>query len=197
VPNVPPQPALRAALAALAERDGVGALYARLQAVDPEAARAIEPNNARRIIRALEVHEVSGRPFSAQQLRQPPPDRILTLQLTLPRDEAYARIDARVDAMMAAGLLDEVRGLLARGYGWQLSSMASLGYVQLRPFFEGAAPLDACVQRLKWDTHTFARRQEQWFRRLPNRHELRADAPDLVDQALALVTAVVGVDAAE
>jgi tRNA dimethylallyltransferase len=75
--------------------------------------------------------------------------------------------------MMQAGLLDEVRGLLARGYGWELPAMSGLGYRQFRPFFEGEASLEACVQRLKYDTHTFVRRQENWFRRLPGLMRVR------------------------
>jgi tRNA dimethylallyltransferase len=85
----------------------------------------------------------------------------------MPREQVYARIDARVDAMLAAGLLEEVRGLLERGYSWELSAMSGLGYRQFQPYFAGLATLESCVQRLKYDTHTFARQQDNWFRRLP------------------------------
>ena len=77
--------------------------------------------------------------------------------------------------MLAAGLVDEVAGLVARGYGWELPAMSSLGYIQLRPYLEGAASLEACVERLKFDTHSFIRRQGAWFRRLPG---LEVWAPD-------------------
>jgi tRNA dimethylallyltransferase len=173
IPRVAPQPDLRARLEQEAAAQGTAALYARLQRVDPQAAATIGGDNLRRIIRALEVYEVTGQPISAQQTRQPPPYHITTLWLTMPRPVLYARIDARVDRMMQAGLLDEVRGLLARGYGWELPAMSGLGYRQFRPFFEGEASLEACVQRLKYDTHTFVRRQENWFRRLPGLMRVR------------------------
>lgn len=167
IPRVPPQPALRAALAQEAQEHGAAALHARLAAVDAQAAARIPADNLRRVIRALEVYLVTGQPISAQQTRHPPPYRIETRWLTRARAELYERIDARVDAMMAAGLLDELRLLRARGYSWELSAMSSLGYIQFRPYLEGQASLGECVQRLKYDTHAFARRQGAWFRRLP------------------------------
>lgn len=167
VPRVEPQRELRAALEREAQEQGAAALYDRLVQVDPQAAATISPQNVRRIVRALEVYEVTGQPISAQQTRHPPPYSIATCWLTLPTETLYARIDARVDMMMEAGLLEEVWKLLEAGYHWGLSAMSSLGYVQFRPFFEGEAPLEACVQRLKYDTHRFARQQKGWFRRLP------------------------------
>jgi tRNA dimethylallyltransferase len=186
LPDVAPQPALRARLEDEARARGAGALYERLIALDPAASGFVEPHNLRRIVRALEVIEVSGQPFSRQRERVPPPYATRTLWLTLPRPQAYARIDARVDAMIAAGLLDEVRGLLARGYGYSLPAMSSLGYIQFQPFFAGEASLEDCVARLKFDTHSFARQQEQWFRRLPNLSSLAADAADLRAAVLEL-----------
>lgn len=168
IPRVAPQPALRAELEREAAKRGPAALHARLSAVDPQAAAKIQPTNLRRVIRALEVQIVTGQPISAQQTRTPPAYRLRTLWLTRPRDELYARADARVDAMLAAGLVEEVAGLLARGYAWELPALSSLGYLQLRPLFEGRASLTACVERLKFDTHAFIRRQDAWFRRLPN-----------------------------
>ncbi len=168
IPRVPPQPELRAALEAEAQEHGVAVLHARLTAVDPQAAATTGPDNVRRIIRALEVYEMTGQPISAQQTQEPPPYRIETLWLHLPREELYRRIDERIDAMMEAGLLREVRMLLEMGYTWEISAMSSLGYIQFRPYFAGTATLQECVQRLKYDTHAFARRQGSWFRRLPN-----------------------------
>lgn len=186
VPRVAPQPELRQRLAAEAEQHGVGVLYERLRRVDPLAAARIEAHNLRRIIRALEVYEVTGQPISQQQERQPPPYRMLTLWLTMERTELYRRIDARVDAMIAAGLVEEVRSLLARGYGWELPAMSSLGYKELRPYFEGSAPLEACIERLKFNTHAFVRKQEMWFRRLPHLTRLPADEHAL-DAALRIL----------
>jgi tRNA dimethylallyltransferase len=186
VPRVPPQPAIRARLQAEADSQGVAALYARLATVDPAAAARIEPNNLRRIIRALEVYEVSGQPISAQQRKAPPPYRIATIWLTMERTALYRRIDARVDAMIAAGLVNEVRGLLDRGYGWELPAMSSLGYKEFRPYFEEGAPLESCVERLKFNTHAFVRKQEMWFRRLPHVAQIAAD-PDALDRIVAAV----------
>ena len=185
VPRVAPQPELRLALEREARAAGVAALHSRLAQVDPAAAAAILPSNLRRIIRALEVYEVTGKPISEQQTRKAPPYRARTLWLALPAPALYARIDARVDAMMAAGLVDEVRGLLARGYGWELPAMSGLGYREFRAFVEGASTLDEAVQRLKYDTHAFARRQPNWFRRLPALAQLPADDPHLLERALA------------
>lgn len=168
IPEVPPQPALRAELEAEAATSGVATLHARLAQVDLAAATQIGPHNLRRIVRALEVYAVTGQPISVLQTREPPPYTIRTIWLTRPRAQLYARADARAEAMLAAGLADEVADLVARGYGWELPAMASLGYVQLRPYLEGTASLAACLERLKFDTHAFIRRQEAWFRRLPN-----------------------------
>jgi tRNA dimethylallyltransferase len=167
IPRVPPQPELRAELERESAERGIGALHARLIEVDPAAAAQIAPNNLRRVIRALEVHIVSGKPISAQQTRVPPPYHIRTIWLNCEREEIYRRADQRVEDMVGAGLADEVASLRARGYGWELPAMSSLGYTQMRPYLEGKASLEACVERLKFDTHSFIRRQGAWFRRMP------------------------------
>jgi tRNA dimethylallyltransferase len=189
IPRVPPQPDLRERLEAEAAAQGTAALYARLQSLDPAAAAKIEPNNQRRIIRALEVYEITGQPISAQQTKTPPPYRISTLWLTLDRSTLYRRIDDRVDAMIAAGLVEEVRCLIERGYDWSLSAMSSLGYKEFRPFFEERAPLEECIQRLKFNTHAFVRKQDMWFKRLPHCTQLPADDPQLLQQALTVIGA--------
>ncbi len=190
VPRVPPQPELRAQLEAEAAQHGVAALFERLMAIDPQAATRIQPNNLRRIIRALEVYMITGEPISIQQTRQPPSYQITTLWLTLDRPILYNRIDTRVDAMIDAGLVDEVRNLLQRGYGWELPAMSSLGYKEFRPYFEGDASLDACVERLKFNTHAFARKQDMWFRRLPNVVQLDAASNNVTRQAQATLAAI-------
>ena len=184
VPRVAPQPELRSALQREAEERGVEALHARLAQVDPAAAASIAPTNVRRVMRALEVYAVTGQPISAQQTMQPPPYRIRTLWLTLPTAELYRRIDARVDQMIGAGLLNEVRWLLEQGYSWDLPAMSGLGYREFRPYFAGQASLEEVIQRLKYDTHAFARRQPAWFRRLPAVEQMPADAPDLFARVL-------------
>ncbi|NLE43593.1 MAG: tRNA (adenosine(37)-N6)-dimethylallyltransferase MiaA [Chloroflexi bacterium] len=164
IPRVPPDPALRSALEAEASRDGASALHARLAGLDPAAAAAIDYRNVRRVVRALEVCLVTGQPISQQQGKRPPPFRILQIGLTMDRELLYARADRRVDEMMAAGLEGEVRELLEQGYGWNLPAMSGLGYGQFRPYVEGRASLQEVVEAIKSETHSFIRRQYNWFR---------------------------------
>ena len=164
VPRVPPDPRLRAELEATAERDGPAILHARLVDLDPAAARSIDHRNLRRVIRALEVCLITGQPISEQQLRKPPPYRILQVGLTLAREALYARVDRRVDSMMAAGLEEEVNSLLKMGYGWDLPAMSGLGYGQFRPYFEGLGTLDDVATQIKRATRRFIRQQYSWFR---------------------------------
>lgn len=161
IPEVAPRPALRAAL----EELGQDTLAAWLVALDPVAAARIEPRNVRRVVRALEVTLVTGRRISDLQRKTPPPYDIYILGLAVDRPTLYRRIDARVDAMMAAGLLDEVTGLLAAGYGAELPPMSGLGYRQLLAYLAGKSSLEEAVERIKFETHRFARQQATWFRR--------------------------------
>ncbi|HEY75370.1 MAG TPA: tRNA (adenosine(37)-N6)-dimethylallyltransferase MiaA [Thermoflexia bacterium] len=163
-PAVPPNPALRAELEEQARREGAEALHARLASLDPEAAAQIDPRNVRRVIRALEVCLTTGKPFSAQRRRIPPPYRILQIGLTMDREALYARADARIESMMKAGLLEEVRRLVEAGYGWDLPSMSSVGYAQFRPYFEGKATLEEVVTEIKRATRRLIRHQYNWFR---------------------------------
>ena len=160
IPRVPPNDDLRAQLAA---QDGA-ALYERLRALDPEAAARIDPRNVRRTIRALEVCLTTGARFSELGRATPPPYRITQIGLTSSRPELYARIDARIDRMMAQGLVTEVETLVAQGYGWELPSMSGLGYRQIGEYLRGEASLDAAVANIKRATRDFVRRQYAWFR---------------------------------
>ncbi|MBA3469392.1 MAG: tRNA (adenosine(37)-N6)-dimethylallyltransferase MiaA [Herpetosiphonaceae bacterium] len=185
IPHVPPQPELRNALLAQAERDGSAGLHQKLAQADPEAAAAIDSSNVRRVIRALEVFHVTGQPMSVLQTRQPPPYRTITLDLERPRPELYARIDERVGAMVHSGLIAEVLGLIRSGYSWELPAMSSLGYREFAGLWAGTATAADCISQLKFNTHRFARKQGAWFRRLPNRHVLPAGADNLLEQAIA------------
>ncbi|WP_420630181.1 tRNA (adenosine(37)-N6)-dimethylallyltransferase MiaA [Candidatus Leptofilum sp.] len=161
IPEVPPHPKLRDALAQLP-----GPELARwLAALDSIAAAKHDPRNLRRIIRALEVTLVSGRPISELQHKIPPPYRVCQIGLTRPREELYARIDARIDQMLANGLLDELKQLRDLGYGRSLPSMSGLGYRQLWAHLDGEMSLDEAVERIKFETHRFARHQANWFRK--------------------------------
>ena len=164
IPQVAPQPDLRAELEAEAAAQGAVALHARLAALDPAAAAQIAPTNTRRVIRALEVCLVTGRPFSEQQGARPTPYRALLLGLNMDRAALYARADTRIDAMLAAGVVAETAGLLARGYDWRLPSMSSLGYREIGAYLRGESSLAAAVERFKLATHRYIRRQLTWFR---------------------------------
>ncbi|NIQ58204.1 MAG: tRNA (adenosine(37)-N6)-dimethylallyltransferase MiaA, partial [Gammaproteobacteria bacterium] len=164
IPRVGPDPALRAELRAQAEREGAASLHARLAELDPDAAGRIDPRNVRRVVRALEVCLLTGQPMSRQQGKRPPPYRILQIGLTMERAALYARADRRVEAMIAAGLEDEVRRLVEAGYGWDLPAMSGLGYAQWRPYFEGQAALDEVVLEIQRATRRFIRHQYNWFR---------------------------------
>jgi tRNA dimethylallyltransferase len=164
IPPGEPDGALRAELEAALARVGVGALAARLQSVDPASAARIDLRNPRRVVRALEVALTTGASFVAQRRKAPPPFDCVSIGLTRPRPELYARIDARVDAMLAAGLIDEVRRLAAQGYGWDLPAMSGLGYKQIGAYLRGECDVAEAVRRIKRDTRVFVRRQANWFK---------------------------------
>jgi len=187
VPRVPPDEKLRRELYHQAEEEGAAVLHDRLQVLDPAAARRIDPRNVRRVVRALEVCLSTGRPISEQQEKAPPPYRVLILGLDLPRAVLYERIDRRVEAMMAAGLEDEVRRLVSAGYGFDLPAMSGVGYGQFRPYLAGEASLDDTVQAIKRATRRFVRHQANWFQPDdPRIHWLDATA-DPFEPALRLV----------
>lgn len=164
IPKVPPDETLRQRLEAL-ERATPGALHRRLNDVDPVAAARIHPRNTRRIIRALEVFEHTGAPFSTLQRRADSQPDAVQIALTVDRSVLYRRIDERVDAQLAVGLLDEVRKLLAHGYAPSLPALQSLGYKEMIEHLQGRVALDEAARRLKRNTRRFAKRQYTWFRR--------------------------------
>jgi tRNA dimethylallyltransferase len=164
IPEVPPNDTLRAELEAYAGEYGADALHARLAAQDPTAAEKIHPNNVRRVVRALEVCLETGTPITELQRKKPPPYRILQYGLDMERDALYQRADARVDRMIEAGLLDEVRWLLENGYPASLPAMSGIGYKQLAAHIEGKTTLEKAVEDTKLMTHDFIRRQYTWFR---------------------------------
>ena len=164
VPPAPPDRALRAALEAEAARDGLAVLAERLARIDPVAA-ARSAGNRRRIIRALEVYLLTGLPMSAQEGKDPPPFCILQLALTLARPALHARIDARVERMIAAGLVGEVAALLARGYSPSLPALSGIGYAEIVAYLRGETTLAEATARIKTNTHRYVRHQETWLRR--------------------------------
>jgi tRNA dimethylallyltransferase len=163
-PPVEPDPALRLALESWARQVGPDGLHARLRTLDPAAAEAIDYRNLRRTVRALEVIFTTGRPFSAQRRQAASPYRLLVIGLQRPRPELYARIDRRIQLMLDAGWLDEVRRLLERGCTPDLPSMSAIGYRELAAHLQGRLSLDEAVALVQRQTRLFVRRQANWFK---------------------------------
>jgi tRNA dimethylallyltransferase len=185
----PADPEVRAAIEAEAARAGWPALHAQLAEVDPETAARLAPNDAQRIQRALEVFRLTSRPLSAfhgagTRTGARRPDRFLSLE---PNDRAWLheRIAQRFDAMLAAGFLDEVRALRARGdLHAELPSMRCVGYRQAWEALEGAWPLASVRERGIAATRQLAKRQLTWLRGMPERQVIACDAPDALAQVL-------------
>ncbi len=163
-PAVSPNPALRLALEDWAQELGQDGLHARLAILDPEAARRIDARNLRRCIRALEVILSTGRRFSEQRQRGASPYDLLLLGLIRPRPELYARVDARIDAMFEAGLVEEVQGLLAQGYEPTLPSLSAIGYGEVIRYLQGEIDLQEARLLIQRATRTYVRRQANWFK---------------------------------
>jgi tRNA dimethylallyltransferase len=186
VPRVPPDLELRARLEALVAKQGPEALVRELLDVDPPSAIAIDPRNVRRVIRAIEVTMATGRPFSAWQEKIPPTFSATVIGLRLDRETLHRRTDARIDAMMAAGLVAEVERLNAAGYNCNLPSMASIGYREICAHLRREVSLADAVTKIKTETHRLVRMQHTWFRQPdPRIHWLDAASPSLVSDALA------------
>ena len=180
-------PAIRSRLKRELDRDGSRVLHERLKQSDPDTAARLHPNDAYRIMRALETLESGGKPLSKLQRGHGFADQrynALKIGLHIERPDLYARIDRRVDAMMQAGLVDEVRQLLAMGYSAELKSMQSIGYRHTAEFLAGRLPWDECVRTLKRDTRRFAKRQFTWFRADP---QVKWYGPDELDEIIRLV----------
>ena len=196
-PGPPADEDLRRALEAEAERDGLAALHARLAAVDPKTAARLHPNDVRRVVRALEVYELTGKPISAWQqtwdtpafaespAAAPPPAAIPAVVLELPRDVLYDRINRRVDAMLAAGWLEEVRRLRELPRPLSREARQALGYRELLAHLDGTGPAwPETVELIRTHTRQFAKRQLTWFRHLPTLVHVAADVPDAAEQVL-------------
>lgn len=170
-------PLVRQKLEELAVRFGNEYLHERLQRVDPEAARRIHPHDRRRLVRALEVYQTSGEPISAAlawRRRQESPYRLAAVALTMPRPLLYRRIEARVDAMLAQGLVEEVSRLLAR-YDYRLPALQALGYKEIGAYLRHEMTLEEAVSLLKRNTRRLAKRQLTWFRRDARLHWWEVD----------------------
>jgi tRNA dimethylallyltransferase len=183
----PADDALRRRLKELMAEKGKIHLYGLLAEKDTRAAAAIHPNDGIRIVRALEVLELTGCSIVDYQERHRFQDSrwdVLRIGLRLGREELYRRIDERVDAMMAAGFLEEVEGLLKSGFDESLKPMQSLGYRHLSAVVRGCMPLREAVALLKRDTRMYSKRQMTWFSADRDAVWL---APDCIDEARGLI----------
>ena len=187
IPQVQPDIDFRQSLEARAQTEGSHVLYQELKQIDPIAADKILPNNVRRMIRALEINRVTGKPASELWQKQAPSFPILIIGLTTQRKDLYHRIDSRVDAMIAQGLVDEVKDLLAKGYGLNLPSMSSIGYRQIGMVLQGKLDVAEAIQQMKYETHRFARHQYAWFRLKDDRIQWFDLQADMSKRANALV----------
>ena len=182
---------LREQLAAeLAEKGGT-AMYEELRQVDPEAAAAIHPNNQVRVLRALEHYRATGKKLSEQKAESLPPEkpyRSLILGLDFPdRAALYRRIDLRVDKMLEAGILPEAELVWQNRETYRTAAQA-IGYKEFFPYFEGAASLEACTDKLKQASRNYAKRQLTWFRHMEGVVWLDAGAPDVRQTAIRTVS---------
>jgi len=172
----------RAELRDLAERQGVAALHTRLESVDPPAAERIHPNDYKRIERALEVHHLTGRPLSelqtqwaADTMRYP----AVVVGIRRAKEDASRRINARVKAMIDAGLVEEVRSLLAEPEGLSTQARQALGYAQIIAHLDGRMSLEEAVEQIKIQTRRLAKHQRTWFRKFHSTRwlDVAADEP--------------------
>lgn len=161
--------AVRAALEAEARAAGVGTLYRRLEGLDPVAAAKIDPDNVRRVVRALEVPAITGSPFStfAGSWERYDRDRVRVAGIRIDATALAARIADRVSAMFTAGWLEEVRTLVDRGLGGWLTSSKAIGYAELARYLDGRLSLEEAWEGTVRRTRNLARRQMAWFRRDP------------------------------
>jgi len=163
-PATEPDARLRTVLEELAKSRGNDWLHQRLALLDKTSAETIDPRNLRRTVRALEVIFSTGRKFSGQRGQSESPWRLLTIGLIRPRPELYVRVDARIEAMFAAGLLDEVRSLLAQGYSPELPTMSAIGYRECTSVLRDEMSLEDAKVRMRRLTRLFVRRQANWFK---------------------------------
>jgi len=183
----PAAPEIRRELNALAAEHGVEYLYRQLSEVDSESAGRVEPRDLYRIVRALEVFRLTGIPISAHQRRHAfaePVYETLTVGLHLPRERLYQAIDRRFDEMIAAGLVEETRTLLAAGYRPEAPPLSTIGYKHVASALRGELTMDEAVALAKRDTRRLAKRQLTWFRRDPE--IVWVDAEGRAQQALEL-----------
>jgi tRNA dimethylallyltransferase len=190
-PEVKADPRMRNELERMKAERGGAWLHQKLATLDPKSARSIDARNVRRTIRALEVILTTGRRFSEQRLQQASPYQLISIGLLRPRPELYARIDARIDAMFEAGLLDEVRGLLAKGYSPDLPTLSAIGYRECIRVIDGQWTVEQAKVEMRRATRVYVRRQGNWFKENdPNIRWFEAGKADVVDEIEAFIRTI-------
>ncbi len=175
-PEVEPDESLRNELERQKEENGIYWLYEKLKTLDPEAAEKIDPRNYRRTIRALEVIMTTGKKFSEQRGQSDSPYHLVTVGLTRPREELYQRVDQRIDMMFANGFIDEVKGLLAKGYSPTLPTMSAIGYRECVSVIQGQLTEEQAKVQIRRATRIYVRRQANWFKESdPNIHWFKVE----------------------
>ncbi len=191
--------ALRDELYRIAAEQGNEVLHARLREIDPDAAEAIHPNNVKRVVRAIEIYETTGKTKTETDREQisgeiPYDDTVFILEYA-DRDLLYSRIEKRVDIMMAEGLVEEAQNLLCTGRNISRTAAQAIGYKEFLPYFRGEQTLEDVAEAIKLATRHYAKRQMIWFRRYPDAHVLVPDefgdelksADALADEVMAII----------
>jgi tRNA dimethylallyltransferase len=187
IPPQTPDLKLRRVLESWAAQIGYDGLHQRLAVLDPEAAKKIDARNLRRTIRALEVIFGTGKQFSTQRQQIESPYTFLTIGLNRPRQELYQRIDLRIEQMLANGFVDEVKGLLEKGYHPEQSALSAIGYGEIAATIQGKSSLEDAVALIKRHTRQFVRRQANWFKESdPSIHWFQVNS-DTVGQVNPLI----------
>jgi len=193
-PGISADPSIREELECELDEHGPGALHEELRHVDPIRAEELHPNDAIRIMRALEICRATGETFTAFR-RKPRVNggdyRFMSIGITRERKDLYERINNRVDAMIDAGLIDEIRSLFDRGYDRTLTAFDTVGYKEWFDYIEGGAAFHECIEEMKQNTRRYAKRQMTWFRGRkeihwfdPGRSEAMGKAQRLIEEFL-------------
>jgi tRNA dimethylallyltransferase len=163
-PEVKPDERLREEFTRQKDENGIYWLHDKLKGLDSDAANKIDPRNFRRTIRALEVIMTTGKKFSEQRGQTDSPYHLITIGLTRPRMELYARVDSRIESMFANGFLEEVKSLLKKGYSPTLPTMSAIGYRECVAVLEGKIKVEEAKQLIGRATRVFVRKQANWFK---------------------------------
>ncbi len=161
--EIPKAPANKSLRNELEQKDSAD-LFKVLQKLDPDSAESIGRNNKRKLIRALEVYKITGKPFSKSQIKGTPLFNILEIGIQIDRKELYEKIDKRVDQMIKSGIIEETKKLQEK-YSSDLPAMTGIGYKEIGSYLRSEISLDEAIQQIKWHTHQYARRQITWFKR--------------------------------